>query len=204
MDDLTRIWTDPRATFAELLEHRPTHLFYPLAGVYWATHSLHLVLRNASIMPVDASPLLVAMANIAFGIFCGPLLFMGIAHLVHQACRLFGGTGDAGRVRAALAWSSVPYGPLFVLLLPIFLLGPTEQILQSGQPYMQTLLQFGTWGAVHGFYQLIRLVLVIWSLIIGLVTISEAESISMGKVALAHVVLIVVFLGAVMLLSVIL
>ena len=198
MKYLRQIWRDPRSTIRLIVDSNPGYLFYPLAAVFWAANGLYFVWDGFGAYWEHCSKLQLVALYLAFGVFCGPLLFILAAYPVHWACSLVGGTGKVIEVRSSLAWSSVPYFPSFIVMAVIILIGPSIYVLFPGYSHRNAVAVFGAWGTVYSYYQLFRVVVIVWSIYIATMCISEIERISILKALLVIVLLAIGAYGSLM------
>lgn len=113
-------WRDPRGAMARqiaggLSERRAlVHLFLACGLGFLA--SLPAAIRSARAIATE-DPVAAAIAAHLFGyFFVAPLLFYGLAALVHLAARGFGARGGFLAARAALFWSALLGAPVAMAL----------------------------------------------------------------------------------------
>lgn len=123
IDAIWRGWRDPRGAMAEELARGPNevrallHLMLACALLFVA--SLPGAAREARALAIE-DPLAGAIAAHLFGYLAvAPLLFYGLAALVHLAARAFGARGGFARARAALFFSLLLAAPLALVLAAV-------------------------------------------------------------------------------------
>src|SRR5690606_25802348 len=109
VDAIGRGWRDPRGAMAEELARGRNEvralLHLMVACVLLFVASLPQAAREARGLAID-DPLAGAIAAHLFGYLAmAPLLFYGLAALVHLVARAFGGRGGFAEARAALFFS---------------------------------------------------------------------------------------------------
>ncbi|MDB4324711.1 YIP1 family protein [bacterium] len=206
MNHLLSIWYSPRITIREILDSRPRELFVPLAATYGVVHNLHLVMRHEVDLTAGAGVVRVVLVNIVVGAGLGVGGAFAFSYLLSFVGRLFGGTPSSQAARTVLAWASVPYLPLLVVILPLLLI--------AGDVLM-TYPQNEVFGGIAGtgpqivslLYFLLRSVMAIWSMVIAIAGLSEAFRISPGRSFLVFVlaagVVIALIVGSFVLLDMI-
>jgi hypothetical protein len=194
------IWIRPRATTRFLLDSDPQRAVVVLGALTGVYHALD---RASGRDAGDKIPgFAIALAVLLVGPLAGVLKVYVSAALLRLAGRWLGGGASAEELRTAVAWGSVPLLVSLVLWVPLLLLFGREMFsrdaprLAAGGP--STIVFF---VIVAG-----QLVLGIWSLILSLKAVGEAQEFSAWR-ALANFILagmivlvpIVVVLGVLLL-----
>ena len=110
------IWMKPRATIRGIVNENPSFRVLPIAAAGGILQALQV-----AVMVWAGDQLSVSMI-LLFCFVLGPplgliLLYLG-AWIVKLSCRMLGGHADSREVRAALAWSSIPFlatAPLYIV-----------------------------------------------------------------------------------------
>lgn len=184
------IWTKPRATIRRIVEENPNRSLWLLAFIYGLDSLIsnaHALTLGQIIPPFILFPIIVILSPIwgyaFFSILSAAVLFIG---------KLFGGIATFRAVRAAFAWSCVPFAVSLVLLFAtVFIFG---QKLFMPNPVNQALSDKLTF--LMFFILIAQVVLPIWSLIIYLKGLAEVQGYSVLKaifnVILASIVMLFV------------
>lgn len=204
MNHIAAIWTSPRATIREILDTNPRSMFLPFAATYGIVHSLHLVVRHEIDHTTGATVLEVLLINIVAGGLCGIGIIFLFSHLIAVAGRLLRGRPSAQAARTVLAWASVPYLPLLAVLIPLIFVAGNALIFHSQHDVFR-----GAAGTTPQLASLVylfgRLVMIVWSIAIAVIGLSEAFGISTGRsfivLLLAAIVAVALILGAFSLLA---
>lgn len=174
------IWTKPRATVAAVIKRNPTYHLWILAGLSGIPFALQLFQSMLLERTYPLSFLLViAIASFLIGISIITLMSL----LFFWAGKWLGGRANFSAVRVAVAWANAPnLVQIFLLLLFLFKQSSFH------------------WNSFHTQVSLIQWVISIWSLVILLLGISQAEGFSVWKAIitffLASIIIpIAVFLG---------
>jgi hypothetical protein len=118
---LFALFTKPRDAFVWLMGIKPTYLVLPIVIVDGASGWLYDVfdLMGSSL---KSSDLAMSLAGyFAFTVTISVILFYLLSMACRSVGRLLGGTGDARRVRCALAWASVPSIPFEFSIMPVLI-----------------------------------------------------------------------------------
>ncbi len=176
------IWTEPRATIRRIVEENPNRNLWLLAAIYGfislMTNAQSLALGQTN--PIAILLLLIAVLSPIWG-----YLFFSIwSFAIFVIGKLFGGIGTFRAVRAAYAWSCVPFVINLILWIvlaiifgqKLFMLGSVSQDLSEALMFLMFCILIA------------RLVLAIWSLIIYFNALSEVQGYSILK-AIFNVIL---------------
>lgn len=101
------IWTTPRRTIREIVDHDPR---YGVLLIYWlaTTATLLGLLSGTNTGERQSVVFIFALAGLA-GAVLGPLCLYVRGAIFCWTGKWFGGCAPASHVRAAIAWSHVPY-----------------------------------------------------------------------------------------------
>ena len=163
------IWTRPRATIRSIVEQAPTFRVMPIAIVGGIVQALQIesLLSAGSQFSIPVILLIAFVVGPPFGFI---LLYAG-AWIVELSCRLLGGKANSRDVRAALAWSLVPFLATIPLgIIRIAFLGRAMFIFGSVDPFAHPILVYGT--------GIPELVLSIWCLVVTVKTLGEVQRFS--------------------------
>ncbi len=155
------IWTRPRATVAAIIKRNPAYHLWVLAGLSGLPFALQFF---RWILLERSYPLsfLLVIAILSFVI--GTLIITLMSLLFFWAGKWVGGKADFSAVRVAVAWANVPNLILiFLLILLLFKQGHFN------------------WNSFNIYLGFIQWGISIWSLIILLIGISQAEEFSVGR-----------------------
>ncbi len=114
------IWMRPRATIRGIVNKNPSFRVLPIAsagGILQAVQVAVLFLAGDQ-LSVSMILVLCVVLGPPLGLI---LLYLG-AWIVELSCRMLGGQADSREVRAALAWSSVPFlamTPLYIVRIAL-------------------------------------------------------------------------------------
>lgn len=122
------IWRAPGATIKQIAASTPMRLYYPLAGIWGASWSLGLAIRQGisaeDLAEADLPPMWQLIAiNLIAGAVLGIIALWLFSFLFAWIGRGLGGSARAREVRSVLAWSSVPHIPNVALAVLVLLLG---------------------------------------------------------------------------------
>jgi hypothetical protein len=180
LSQFATIWTSPRVTIREILDTDPGKLFLPLAATYGVVYSFHRVLKHEVDLSTEVPVFGVLLANVVFGAIFGIGIFFFLSYLLAGFGRLFGGKPSSRAARTVLAWASMPYVPLLVVILPLMMVAGDTMIRYSERDICR-----GAAGAglqIAGLiYFCARGVMEIWSLVLAVVGLSEAFGISVER-----------------------
>jgi hypothetical protein len=163
------IWTRPRATIRSILEKAPTFRVLPIAMVGGIVQALQIesLLSAGSHFSILVILLMALVVGPPFGLI---LLYAG-AWIVELSCRLLGGKANSRDVRAAVAWSLVPFLATIPLgIIRIAFLGRDMFIFGGVDPFAHPVLVYGT--------GIPELVLSIWCLVVTVKALGEVQRFS--------------------------
>ena len=175
----TEVWLHPRNTIKAILKYDPKYMVLPLAALAGITNnaldfeSMDAIVGGSSFI---GSVLVAALLGIV-GIYLFGFLFS-------LTGKWIGGKADALKLRAALAWGSVPVVAGIILFVPLFF----------G-------LNTGSVGVI-GMSGLIALVLAIWSIVLRIGMISEVQGFSIWKAILNGILVTIIVLIPLLILAV--
>lgn len=185
------IWTEPRATIAQVVAENPKRSLWTLAWIYGFCSLMNLFQSIELGAVMGTAGILIVGALLAP--FWGYLSLSVWSAFVALVGKWLKGQGTFQTVRAAYAWSSVPLlvnVPLWLLMAflfghQLFLSQPHAEVL----PYAKVMVLFAILIA--------KVILAIWSLVIYINALSEVQKFSVLRaivnLVLAGVVLIVLF-----------
>jgi len=180
----TGIWFNPRPAIRTALARNLQVEAYIFAGIYGIVHNLNLLQRHGIDAESGISLWGIVVANIVGGALVGISILVLFSALVSWTGKLLGGRSSARNARIALGWSCFPYAVL-LLIIPLILFEPGTFVYHpKGQMPLST---------TAGLYTLVRGVTVIWSLIILVVSTSEALGLSTKRAVLALIAPAILF-----------
>ena len=110
------IWMRPRATIRGIVNQNPSFRVLPIAIAGGILQAIQLEVLFWAGDQLSVSMLLVLC--VVLGPLLGLILLYLGAWIVELSCRMLGGQSDSAEVRAALAWSSIPFlatTPLWII-----------------------------------------------------------------------------------------
>ena len=110
------IWMRPRATIRGIVEKNPSFRVLPIAMAGGILQALQVAVLFSAGDQLSVSMILFS-ASCSGHLLGLILLYLG-AWIVELSCRILGGQADSREVRAALAWSSVP----FLATIPLWII----------------------------------------------------------------------------------
>lgn len=179
---LLSIWLHPRATIRRLLDSNPRRGVLVLAMFYGFARALaygmdHLLGEEYGL------PGLALLILVAVPLATVLLLYLA-AWVTHMSASRLGGTGTRASVRAALAWSTIPQ------ILSALLATVPSLILNGAAAFYSTNLRTDVLvDPVTGCAPLLCVaslltpLLLLWSLVLSIVCVSEAMAISPSRAA---------------------
>lgn len=185
------IWTQPKATIAQITAGNPNRSIWWLATIYGFCSMLNMFQSIAIGSVLGTFGILLLALVIAP--FYGYITFSVWSFVVLWVGKLFKGQGSFKTVRAAYAWSCVPITlniPLWLLMVflfghQLFLNFPEAHLLPSSQVFLLFAIL------------IVKVVLAIWSLVIFLNALAEVQKISVFK-AILNALIAAVILGIVL------
>lgn len=176
------IWTQPRATIRRIVEENPNRSLWLLAAIYGFVS----LINNAQTLALGQSIHIgiISFLVVILAPFWGYAFFSIWSAIVCLVGKLFKGQASFAKIRAAYAWSCVPF--IFNLILwvaliiifgqKLFMLNTISE--QISEPLM--LFMF--------FVLVARLVLAVWSLVIYFNALAEVQQYSVLKAILNVVI----------------
>ena len=155
-----------------------------LSPIPFSIASINWVMADQEFFGFGGPRIVLVLIGMGIGFFCGPLVTILLSYPGHLLFRLFGGSGSAKRMQTCIAWSYVPYVPVLVWVIVLALFGPMELFLNSTSIEIEGIRAPGVWGVVDFVFYFLSSVMGIWSLVILFFCISEAENITVSRVAL--------------------
>jgi Yip1 domain len=196
MNPWTSIWLKPRATIQNIVDSNPTRWVLLLAALAGFSSALD----QASLKSMGDKyemPVIFVMAAIA-GPICGIIgLYIGGA-LLRWTGAWIGGQDSAQHIRAAVAWSSVPYIWALLLWIPAVLLFGNE-LFTIETPVMDANL---TLLMMYLGVGVLQLAIAIWAIIVFLKCLGQVQGFSAWKALGNTVLAVLVILAPIMLLIV--
>lgn len=178
------IWTRPRATIRGIIEQNPSYCVLPIA----VAGGILQALQFESFLSVGSEfsiPVILLIA-VAVGVPLGLVLLYAGAWIVELSCRMLGGHAASRDVRAAPAWSLVPFLatiPLWIIRL-VFL-GRDLFTFGKVDPFAHPVLIYGT--------GIPELVLSLWCLVVTVKALGEVQHFSDWRALSSMLVLLAPF-----------
>jgi hypothetical protein len=163
------IWTRPRATIRSIVDQDPTFRVLPIAMIGGVVQALQMesLFSAGSLFSIPV----ILLISVAIGPPLGLILLYVGAWIVELSCRLLGGQARSRDVRAALAWSLVPFLATIPLgIIRIAFLGRDMFIFGRVDPFAHPILVYGT--------GIPELVVSIWCLVVTVKTLGEVQHFS--------------------------
>lgn len=182
------IWTEPRATIAQIVKHNPNRSIWWLAAIYGFCSLMNLFQSMTLGKSMGMVGILILAVLVAP--FYGYISFSVWSLFVYWTGKLFKGKGGYKEVRASYAWSCVPVivnVPLWILMVVIFgnqvfLNFPNAHQMPTTQVFILFVIL------------IVKVIVAIWSLVIFLNALSQVQNYSVIR-AILNVVLAGVVLG---------
>lgn len=189
------IWTAPRNTMQQLLDTDPSRHVWTIAALSGVARFLTTAGRQ------DLGERYGVLAIVLGAAVIGPVMgVVGVgltAFFVRWTGRWIGGQGDAAAVRAAVAWSQVPF-VCGLAIWPPTVLALGSDVFRSGPPDIDGIAPL---VAIHMSFVATRMLLQIWSLGLLFPCIAQAHGFSilraLANVAITTVVMLVALFGLV-------
>lgn len=172
------IWVSPRATVARIVAENPGRSLWLLAAIYGFSSLLNLF-QSAS-LGASFGPLTLVVIAVVLSPFWGYITFSVWSWVVFGVGRWFKGEGTYPAIRAAYAWSCVPFIlniPLWLVMIALF---GRQLFLNFPEGY---LLSDGM-IAILFFILISKVILAIWSLVIYLNGLAEVQQYSILRAIL--------------------
>jgi hypothetical protein len=155
---------------------------------------LSTVVRDIKPADIDRNVIPIVVATIALSALIAVCVFYLFAWGAMLAGRIVDGTGTAAQVRTALAWGTAPAILALVYRIPMIFIAP-RKVMFRAEDFVASAPQLL-------IFAVLDVVVLVWYLIVGSVTLSEAQGISswagLGNLLLAWI-LPFVAIGAVVL-----
>ena len=176
------IWFSPRATITGIAATNPNRSLWILAAVYGFTSILNLFQSIA--IGTQLSPLSILIIAAVFSPIWGYIAFAIWSGFVAWIGKWFKGKGTFSTIRAAYAWSCVPFVfhiPLWIWMAiqfgpQLFANFPDQHLLTQSQVSLLFVIM------------IVKLVLAVWSLVIYVNALAEVQDFSILKAILNLVV----------------
>jgi hypothetical protein len=184
------IWTHPRATISKIVEENPNRSLWALASIYGFCSLLNLFQSMA--LGYSVGTVSILFLAIIFAPLWGWANFGVWSFVVAWTGRWLKGKGEFKNVRAAYAWSCVPFiinVPLWVLMVALF----GSQMFAN---FPDAHLLSDTMVFLLFIILVVKVVVAVWSLVIYLNALSQVQHFSMLK-AILNVVISGALLGVV-------
>lgn len=185
------IWTQPRATIAQIVAVNPNRSLWLLAFIYGFCSLMNMFQSMA--LGSTLSPIGILILAIIIAPFWGWVTFSVWSVFVTWVGKWFKGKGQFSETRAAYAWSCVPILlniPLWLLMVYVF---GHQLFLNFPDAHLVPPVQLTLLFAVL----ISKVVLAIWSLVIYLNALAEVQQFSILK-AILNVLVAGVILGIVL------
>ena len=173
------VWLHPRSTIKAILKYDPKYMVLPLAA-------LAGIANNA--LDFEALDVIIGGSSFIGSVFVAAIL--GIVSLYISGFLLsltgkwIGGKADALKLRATIAWASVPVVASLVLFIPLFFALNSELM------------------GIIALSGIVLTILGIWSLVLQVGMISEIQKFSIGKTILNIILAVIVILIPLLILAV--
>lgn len=167
------IWIRPRGTIRQIVDSDPEKYVIVLAAISGIYQSLDTAAERS--FGDDMSLVAIILLSLFVGALGGVVsLYIG-GVLFRWSGSLFGGTADSTRVRAALAWSSVPDIILLMIFIAIIAIFGHDWF-TSSTAWMDTnqALVLGVFGLVG----IVGIILVIWKAFLVIKCLAEVHGFS--------------------------
>lgn len=184
------IWTSPKATIARIVQENPNRGLWWLAAIYGFSGLLNFF--QSMFLGLQVSILPIFLIAIILAPVWGYVTFSVWSAVVWWIGKLFKGTGGYKAVRAAYAWSCVPFivnAVLWVLMAVLF--GRVLFMnLAEGHPFSRGEVAF------LFFILLARIAIGVWSIVIYLNALAQVQRYSVLR-AIGTVVVAVILVGVI-------
>jgi hypothetical protein len=176
------IWTRPRDTMRSILDSDPEYLVFLLAILLGIADAIARA-STKSLGDMFTVPAVIAL-SVIMGPIGGLMLLYGAGAFIKWTGKFLGGQGSYVQIRAAFAWSSVPLIWGLLLWIPgIAMFG--DEVFTRETPRIDS--NFGLLAAYTG-WNMLHVVAFVWSFVIFLKCLAEAQQYSMWR-ALLNVLL---------------
>lgn len=176
------IWFNPRATIARIVATNPNRSLWILAAIYGFTSILNLF--QSGTVGTQLSPLAILLIAVIFSPLWGYVSFAVWSGFVAWTGKWFKGKAKFSAIRAAYAWSCVPF--VFHIPLWLWMIFQFGKQLFNNFPDQNLLTQSQV--TLLFIIMIVKLVLAIWSLVIYVNALAEVQDYSILKAILNLVV----------------
>ncbi len=176
------IWFSPRSTIARIVAANPNRCLWILAAIYGFTSLLNLF--QSATLGTQLSPLAILLIAAVLSPFWGYVAFAIWSAFVMWIGKWFKGSGSFSSIRAAYAWSCVPF--VFHIPLWIWMAIQFGQQLFNQFPDQHLLSQSQV--TLLFTIMIMKLILAVWSLVIYVNALAEVQDFSILKAILNLVV----------------
>lgn len=184
------IWTQPRATIAQIVRENPNRSLWWLAAIYGFSSLLGLFQSMA--LGTSVGLVGIVLLAIIFSAIYGYIGFAIWSAFVLWVGKLFKGHATFKTIRASYAWSCVPVIvniPLWVLVIVLFGQQVFMNFQNAGEPSVVLFFLF--------FILAVKVIVAIWSLVIFINALAEVQKYSIlrsiGNILVAGIILGIVF-----------
>ncbi len=190
------IWVRPRETIRKIVDHNPKFRFIPLSMIYGFSTLLQLA-ETASLGEV-MNPWLILLITLVLSPLYGMLMITISSGLLFWTGKWIKGKANYLQVRSAFAWSSVPLVlDIFFKLVTLGTFG--DIVFISG---VEGIEPIGAWQTLLiGTLFIVELVVLIWTLVILFIGLSEVQQFSIGKAVLNFVFMFVILFAAIFIIN---
>lgn len=183
-DQLLRtIWIYPRHTLRYIFKHCPDKYVWGLLVFGGMAGALSNSNQYANYTGITGFLLL--FISIGAGAILGPLANIIFAALLRWTASWIDGATDFNKILTVLAWSLVPTIASLIFFLGKWLYFGNELFLGN------TDLSYRFSNVVYSIFSIGETILTIWSLVIAVIGVSEANNFGIGKSILNHVLVFV-------------
>jgi hypothetical protein len=179
------MWNQPRSTIRAIVHSKPSYGVCYLATVY-ALQSFFFY-ANWWSLGLNARYHLFMTLGVILSPFFGVIWLYFVGIIFYLSGRLLKGTAPSSHLRAAVAWSTLPYSITLLMWLFLIFVGPESVFIQDA----------GVPSSI--FVNCIAMIVGIWSIVLLIQSIREIQQFSVGRtiinVLLSWVLLSVFYLA---------
>jgi len=163
------MWTRPRATIQSIVERGPTRFVLLLAALYGISQALDQAsAKNA----VDTLPLVtVLLIALIGGAISGIITLYVGGFLLKHTGQWLDGKANSEKVRAAMAWSSVPIAWGLLLWIP-------ELLIFGGDLFTSTAERIAAHAVLYFLFMALELIVAFWAMIIFFKSLGQVHGFS--------------------------
>lgn len=161
------MWSQPRSTIRAIAHSKPAYGVYWLAAVY-ALQSFFFYANWWSV-GLNAHFALLLALGIVLSPFMGLVWLYFMGGVYYLTGRLLKGEAPASHLRAAIAWSAIPYSIALLTWLVLIFLGTEHAFIHDSE------------GTSSIFVNLIMIIVGIWSVVLLIQSIREIQQFSIGR-----------------------